>query len=148
MRNQDHMRTEQGATRRALYCARQSHYRGGNMPGGGANHITGEGICLEGEPITSQGAPGDGGMGGWGEKRVADGAVWVNLVRVDEFDGGRGGRVGGSSDGVHETLTAAVQVRIRARAPITLQGREYARRGIQSHHMGGNMHGGGANHIT
>eukprot|EP00976_Prorocentrum_cordatum_P015131 303891-Prorocentrum_minimum.AAC.1 len=33
----------------------QSRHRGGNMPGGGSNHITGEGICPEGEPITSPG---------------------------------------------------------------------------------------------
>eukprot|EP00959_Pyramimonas_sp_CCMP1952_P014538 308151-Pyramimonas_sp.AAC.1 len=34
------------------------------------------------------------------------------------------------------------------RAPITLQGREYAWRGSQSYYRGGNMPGGGANHIT
>eukprot|EP00976_Prorocentrum_cordatum_P117593 1196331-Prorocentrum_minimum.AAC.3 len=33
----------------------QSHYRAGYIPGGGANHTTGQGIYLEGEPITLQG---------------------------------------------------------------------------------------------
>eukprot|EP00959_Pyramimonas_sp_CCMP1952_P420994 8818976-Pyramimonas_sp.AAC.1 len=31
------------------------HARGSDNTRGGANHITGEGISLEGEPITSQG---------------------------------------------------------------------------------------------
>eukprot|EP00959_Pyramimonas_sp_CCMP1952_P091845 1922596-Pyramimonas_sp.AAC.3 len=35
----------------------QSRHRGGNVPGGGANHVTGEGICREGEPITSRVVP-------------------------------------------------------------------------------------------
>eukprot|EP00959_Pyramimonas_sp_CCMP1952_P401864 8420600-Pyramimonas_sp.AAC.1 len=43
------------ASRHALRATAPRPEARGNMPGGGANHITGEGICLEGEPLTLQG---------------------------------------------------------------------------------------------
>eukprot|EP00976_Prorocentrum_cordatum_P033391 680118-Prorocentrum_minimum.AAC.1 len=48
-------RPRQRAGREYARRGSQSHRRGGNMPGGEANHIAGEGVCPEGKPITSQG---------------------------------------------------------------------------------------------
>eukprot|EP00976_Prorocentrum_cordatum_P074705 1181618-Prorocentrum_minimum.AAC.1 len=119
------------------------------MPGGGANHITWEGICLEGEPITSQGREyawrgsqshrRGGNMPGGGANHITGEGICMEGEPITSQ--GRDMHEGGTNHITGEGICMEEE-------PITSQGREYAWRGGQCHHRGGNMPGGGQSCYT